>query len=188
MKASDIKALLPAVFQQTLHPESPLQTLLEVMEGQHAPSEGELDRLNENFDPERARVAMLGFLATWLDLDRFRPEVGTQAPRYPTESEVSGLRALIGQASTLSRWRGTAAGLIHCLELATGCHGFRIEQTRSETDGRPLPFQIRLVAPTEARSFAPLITRIISQEKPAHVACRLEWSENEPPRSHDEAD
>jgi hypothetical protein len=83
------------------------------------------------------------------------------------------LRELIAAAAHLSSWRGTAYGLVRFLEIATGAHGFRLEETVVGKNGSPVPFHVRAVAPESATEQRELIERIVKLEKPAYVTWEL---------------
>jgi len=51
MKRTEIKHLLPGIFQSTFAEGTPLAAILEVMEALHAPSEEQLRTLEANFSP-----------------------------------------------------------------------------------------------------------------------------------------
>ena len=45
-----------------------------------------------------------------------------------------------------------------------------------DTNGRPRPFHVRIVAPAAALPHRALVERIIESEKPAHVTYDLEFA------------
>lgn len=178
MRQSEIKRLLPDVFQRTLYPESPLAALLEVMEALHQPTEETLDQIEFWFSPYSAPDRFVEFLAGWLDLDRLFPSrTNTQSMPNPTAPPISSgfgrLRELIAAAVYLSQWRGTSTGLRCFLETATGVAGFELEERVLGTDGVTRPFHFRVWAPEATAQHRTLIERIIQQEKPAYVTYEL---------------
>jgi len=175
MKRNELEGLLPDTFRRTAQPGSVLAALLDVMEAQHAPSEEALATLDSFFDPYRAPDDFVPYLAQWVDLLRFLDETaaGPDAD-LPTFAGGSGrLRELIAAAAHLSRWRGTAHGLILFLETATGVAGFGIEEDVPGSDGRPQPFHLRVVAPAAAQAHENLIRQIVQMEKPAYTTFDL---------------
>src|SRR5438105_2847657 len=118
MRAPEIARLLPSVFRRTLAPAAgdPLGALLAVMEAMHAPVEGVLGELDAWFDPRRAPAEFVPLLARWVDLD------------VPVSTGLGRLRELVAARVELSRLRGTAAGLVRFLALATGLDGFRVDE------------------------------------------------------------
>lgn len=186
MKLSEIRQLLPDVFQQTLREGSPLLTLLEMMESLHEPSEAVLARLDAVFDPRRTSEEFVPYLAGWVDLERLFDTPHTvgrlqsMPPRIPISSGLGRLRELVASAAYLSHWRGTGKGLLLFLQTATGATGFRIEEQVPGTDGRPLPFHIRVGAPASTARHRALIERIIELEKPAYVTYELEFEQLQP--------
>ena len=181
MKRADIERLLPEIFQRTLPPDenvdSPLRAFLSVMETLHTPSEQVLAALDTYFDPYRTPDRFVPYLASWVDLDQLwldDPTGYTVATLPPFPAGLGRLRALIASAATLSRWRGTEAGLRLFLETATGVTGFEIEEDVADESGELIPFHIRVRAPAAAQPLLALIRRIVELEKPAYVTYELE--------------
>lgn len=181
MNAAGIARLLPSIFQRALEDsarlerdplDSPLHSALAVMERFHAPCEAVLGDLDRYFDPRRAPDALVHFLARWVDLDRLcsasEPGEGDERGGAPCPPELGRLRGLIALAPRLAQRRGTRAGLLQMLEVATGVRGFRVEDVRGD-DGRVVPFRVRVVIPAAAAPQAALVRRIVEQEKPAYV-------------------
>jgi phage tail-like protein len=173
MKRDEIERLLPAVFQRTLRDGNPLTVFLDAMERLHAPAETVLAELDSTLDPRRTADPFVPVLARWLDLDRvFDAPVGRGAAsvaRSPISPGLGRLRELVAAATDLSQRRGTASGLKDFLEIATGVDGFVIDEQVPGPDGRPLPFHIKVRAPSATAAHAALIERIIALEKPAYV-------------------
>jgi hypothetical protein len=183
MKQAEIKTLLPDVFQRTAYPGTPIAGLLLLMEVLHAPSEEVLSRLDAIFDPRRTFADNVPYLASWVDLDRlFRenPRRTLRAtPPFPAISTgVGRLRELTAAAAYLSKWRGTAKGLLSFLQIATGLTGFEVLEQVPGPNGQPIPFHIVVRAPVEAAVHRSLIERIIEIEKPAYVTCKLEFAQS----------
>ena len=180
MKRAEIERLLPEVFQRTLRPGSPTQTIVALMEALHRPDEDVLASLDSAFSPYQAPDRFVPFLARWVDLDRFFPPLSPgsaaeQSPRQPLPTGLGRLRELVLAATFLSQWRGTARGLCAFLETATGLQGYQIDEDIEAADGLPRPFHIRVRAPQEAHQQRILIERIIEQEKPAYVTHELQF-------------
>jgi phage tail-like protein len=181
MKQDEIARLLPGVFQVTVRPGNPLFALLEVMETMHAPPAAVLDRLDAVFDPRRTMDRFVPFLAEWVDLDRLfeRSSRGTASDsltRSPISTGLGRLRELIAAAAYLSQWRGTAKGLCRFLEIATGTHGFTVDESVRGPDGHSRPFHVRIHAPEATARHRDLIERVIESEKPAYVTYELEFT------------
>lgn len=168
MHRSDIEALLPTVFQDAVHPGSPLDALLEVATRLPEPIEELLASVDSLFDPRRAPDEMIAFLASWVDLDRFLVRRRSEQHSSELATGQGHLRELCAAAAELSRTRGTRQGLIRFLETATGRSGFHIEENR-DRDGALRPFHLLLTAPLGTEAYAELIHAIVAFEKPAYV-------------------
>jgi phage tail-like protein len=166
MQRQDIENLLPAVYQST--PGSPLDALLEVSVGLLQPVDELLDDIDHLFDPRRTPETMLPFLARWVDLDRFLVTRALEGERVALATGSGHLRELCAAAAELSRERGTRKGLLHFLEVATGCQGFRVEEN-TDRNGNERPFHLLVTAPQHAQEYEELIHAIVSYEKPAYV-------------------
>jgi phage tail-like protein len=179
MTRTEIERLLPVVFQRTATTGNPLTALLEVMEMLHAPSETALRNLDATLDPRRAPDAFVPFLARWVDLEPLFEQSGqeysVERQRQPITTGLGRLRELVATAAELSRWRGTAKGLLLFLETATGVSGFAIDEQVPGPDAQPRPHHIRVRAPAATAAHQILIERIIELEKPAHVTYELEF-------------
>lgn len=174
MKSSDIARLLPWVFQRTLSPGGPLDAMLASMEGLHAPADEALATLDRYFDPRRAPDGFVPFLARWLALDWIlvRPAEHYFAPGgtdEPIQTGVGRLRELVAAATFLAQRRGTAAGIVRFLELATGVSGFTVNE---HVPGRP--FFVVFTVPKAAQPYETMVRAIIEAEKPAHLEYDLE--------------
>ncbi len=180
MNYEEIEVLLPGIIQRTILPGGPLDTLLRIMETLHAPVENILENLDNWFNPYQTPEPFVPYLARWVDLERLltdTPEGYTHIlPAFP--GGTGRLRELIATAAFLSKWRGTARGLLHFLEIATGISGFTVEETLTDAQGHPRPFHIRVRAPAAARPHQTLLARIIEMEKPVYVTWELTFEED----------
>lgn len=164
MKREEIEQLLPGVFQATLAEGGPLAAVVDLMEALHAPPEARLGLLDACFDPWRAPDAFVPLLARWVNLD------------VPVTTGLGRLRELVAAAVELSRWRGTARGLVRFLETATGQTGFHIDERVPEGSGLARPFHIRVTAPAAVASHRAMLERIIERERPAYVTYELAFT------------
>jgi hypothetical protein len=188
MKQAEIQQLLPEIFQRAVHPGNPLFAVLSVMELLQAPSETILQNLETHFDPRRSPDRFVAYLASWVDLDRLlstapvpasaRPDPAAPAT-FPTG--LGRLRELVAAAPYLSRWRGTARGLMTFLEIATGLRGFVIAEQPPGPDGLPRPFHLGIQAPAMAPATRLLVVNIIELEKPAYVTYDLTFADEDKP-------
>lgn len=168
MQRSDIEALLPAVYQDAIHPGSPLDAVLEVAARLPQPIEELLASLDRLFDPRRAPDAMVAFLARWVDLEHFLVHSSGAGSGGSLPSGMGHLRELCAAAAELSQQRGTRQGLMRFLEIATGHTGFRIEEN-VERNGLERPFHLLVTAPLAAQAQRELIHAVVAFEKPAYV-------------------
>lgn len=197
MNKQEIAQLLPEIFRMTLSDakghstrDNPLDTLLSLMEQMHLPAETVLNDLHTYFDPSTAPPQFLPYLAGWVDLDNLwvdYPETINPDAPPPYPAGTGHLRELLLSAAYLSRWRGTAHGLLKFLSIATGLNHFRIHEHVTDSDGQPRPFHIEVIAPSAAAPYRELIQRIIHTEKPAHLTHTL-IIEDAPPVDDSETD
>ncbi|MDQ3896444.1 MAG: phage tail protein [Actinomycetota bacterium] len=175
MQRARIERLLPAVVQRTVFPGTPLAAVLSAMEALHARPEAALDDLPAAFDPYRAPDRFVPFLAQWVDLDRLVVFDAAGESTVPTGR--GHLRNLVAVAAELSRWRGTARGLVRMLEVATGLAGFVVEEQTTWPDGRPRPYHLRVRAPAEASPYRAFVEHLVRSEKPAYVTAEVVFEE-----------
>src|SRR5262245_21705352 len=128
MKRSEIEQLLPQIFQRTVMPGATLFDLLELMQNLHQDAEDLLVSLDNTSNPRRAPDDFVPYLAGWVDLDRLFERASTKAiaglPARALSTGLGRLRELTANAAGLSKWRGTASGLLRFLEIATGDQRF----------------------------------------------------------------
>jgi phage tail-like protein len=185
MKQDEIRKLLPGVFDRTVQPGNPLTALLAVMEVLQAPSEEVLAHLDTFFNPYMTPDGFVAYLAGWVDLEMFlseapddlavtapvAPSLAAAMPTFP--AGVGRLRELVASAAYLSKWRGTARGLLLFLETATGVQGFTVDEHVPGEDHLDIPYHIRVNAPAGTNPYEQMIRRIIQLEKPAYVTYEL---------------
>jgi phage tail-like protein len=176
MRRAELLERLPWVFQHAAETpdgtENPLSTLLGVMETIHEPDEQILASIDAYVDPRRAPDEFVPYLSWWVDMAWLfldPPDDPHAIPGPPFPGGVGRLRELIATAARESKWRGTSAGLVRLLELATGIQGFAVNEAVVDESGAAQPFRIQVQAPSAAEPFVELIRRIAEHEKPAHV-------------------
>jgi phage tail-like protein len=181
MKQNSIARLLPAIFQQTIQPGTPLAALLALMERLPAPDEAVLERLETFFNPYQTPANFVPFLASWVDMEWILLEDSQEFSSLipPLPSGIGRLRELVASATFLAQWRGTAQGLLSFLEIASGVQGFTIEECVPGPDGRPRAFHIAVHAPSATARYQTLLQRIIEAEKPAYVTYDLVFQAEE---------
>lgn len=172
MERARILRYLPENYQlAAVDPGGVLAAMLGVMEGMHAPVDRLLRSIDSYFDPFRAPEPFVLLQASWLGLDRYfdwsggSPGVGDA--RYPAGTDQ--LRLLIAEFPHLVRSRGTHRSLTRFLEVATGVHGFVIEDGAAAG----LAFHILVHVPAAATPLLDLVDRIIAGERPAHATWEI---------------
>lgn len=165
MARTTLLGCLPEVFTSACLPGSPLAALVAAADGMQQPISDVLDTLDAQVDPFRASEPMVAYLAGWVDLDWLTlPEPGSSA-RSSLPLGSAPLRDLIAASAELAALRGTAAGLVRFLELATRTSGFVVEDAGL--------FHVRVLVPEAARGQAATVARIVATIKPGHVTAEV---------------
>ncbi|MDH6236126.1 phage tail protein [Cryobacterium sp. CG_9.6] len=151
-------SILPEVFQVSAHRSAPLRALLAVTADMHAPVLAVLDTIDTVVHPYRAPDSLVGYLASWVDLDWLTG----QRPGGGSVIDPARERDLIANAASLSASRGTPAGLARFLHLATGCSGFAVTDL-------PGAFHVVITVPVSAADQRVLVERIVRAMKPVHI-------------------
>jgi phage tail-like protein len=167
---------LPAVYQE----EDPFAVRLgAAFDTELAPIISTLDNLSAYFDPRLAPEDYLGWLASWIALE------------LDETWDVARRRAAMLVAVDIMRRRGTAAGLVDELRLATGGEVEVIENGGSAWSldpgsamvGSPeLALVVRVQVADPAQFEVDRLDRIVRSAKPAHVPHRIEVIGAEPPK------
>lgn len=177
MNSQLIANLLPEVYRRVDQEGSPLRASLDAMAALLTPAEEVLEQLDKNFSIDECSDEQLSMLAHWTNLDRLfdGSQDASASPWLPRQLpiEPGHLRNLIGHAAQLSRRRGTEQGLLKFLSVATGLDGFSVTSVTRHGERDPIPFHIRVIAPSHALAQEELIDRIIRQEKPAFVTYEI---------------
>jgi phage tail-like protein len=181
VRSEQIARLLPDVFQAAhdahatggVDADRVLGALLGAMEELHAPVESVLDHLAEHVNPLLAPMAMVTYLTGWVDFDRM---IRQRSAAGPLGMAPDRLRRLVAAASEISRWRGTAKGMVAILEIATDTRGFTIEENVTGDRRVPRDDHLRIVGPTAAEPMSVLIEEIVRTEKPAHVTYEVAFA------------
>jgi phage tail-like protein len=159
-------SLLPEIFRVTAGSTGPLAALVAAGSDMHAPIRSVLDRMDELVDPFRCPDALVPFLAWWVDLGWLTLPDSDSTPKPSLRGGNSRLRDLIASSADLSARRGTTAGVIRFLQLATGVPGFTVENV-------PGAFHFRVHVPDAGADQLDMISRIVRQLKPAHVTAEI---------------
>lgn len=165
MARTSLLACLPEVFSSACTPGSPLDALVAAADGMQRPVTDVLDDLAAWFDPFRAPPAMVGHLASWVDLGWLTLPDPESASRSSLPLGSAPLRDLITESADLAAGRGTASGLVRFLELATRADGFVVEDAGG--------FHVRVLVPAEAKAQLATVERIVASIKPAHVTAEI---------------
>lgn len=165
MRTHDIAALLPAVVARTATPGSVLDTLLAVMEDQHAPVEHVLATFDRYVDPYRCPLDFVPFLAEWVGLAWLVED----APGGIPSTGDGPLRDVVARARDCAQLRGTSEGLVLLLELVTGLRPFDVAVVA--------PFHVLVTAPAAAQPHRELVARVVDHEKPAGVVADLRFGD-----------
>jgi phage tail-like protein len=144
---------LPVIFQDGDF----LGRFLLIFQSIWEPLEHREDHMDMYFDPKTCPAPFLQWLADWLGIN-----VGQIA-------EEGRLRALIGEAVELYRWRGTRYGLTRLIEVCTG-----LTPVIAEMNDNPAVLHIRVALPKESNVDRDTIERLVVDHKPAHTAYLLE--------------
>ncbi len=184
MHKEKIENLLPSVFQKEIRPNEPLNAFLEVMELLHEPAESILSDIEKYYNPYLAPDEFLPYLASWLDISRFffeftdkhnASELDKRFHIEPIPSGIACLRELIASAAYLSRWRGTAKGLVELLEISMAVKGIEINEQVIDDSGLPKPFYMEVLVPNKAECYTAFIQQLVELEKPVYVTYRLKF-------------
>lgn len=174
----DYLRYLPAIYEQ----DDFMGRFLMLFESFRAPIDAQIAQIWHYFDPSLTPDAFLPWLASWVDL--------TLDERWPLERR----RALLANAMSLFRQRGTRRGLARYLELYTGGQ-VEIVEHRAENftlgaasrlgprlalgaSNVPHTFTITVRLPGDDLGLSDeeahrLLARMIDAEKPAHAAYHL---------------
>lgn len=150
MTPEEVARLLPAVVQSGLRDGAPLSALVDLLAHSHTSVGEQIAEFPVALSPWRAPPEFVGMLERW---------VGLEPATAVSEAHA---RQLIGRAVGLWRMRGTDAGIVRLLELATGLTGFRVHPGGEA-------FTLVVLAPSEARDQDSRIRRIVALMKPAAV-------------------
>lgn len=181
MQRSEIQALLPNVFQQTLEREgkedgdsSVLSLLIDIMQFLHADIDKQLSTVEYFFNPCRTpKEEFVDYLGRWTDLDRLW-DSKSSANSFVNRELISRdcLQELIASAAYLSQWRGTKKGLCQFLNIATGSNNISIQENINN-QGEQQSFHFLVQIPDSQKQQLKLIKTIIEQEKPVYISYEI---------------
>lgn len=150
--------ILPEVFTVSATRSAPLRALIAVTADLQAPVLDVLDAVDTLVHPYRAPGQLVPYLASWVDLDWLTG----QTPGSGSGIGPARQRDLVANAADLSARRGTPAGLVRFLHLATGIAGFGVVDD-------PGAFHVVVNVPADAARHVDLVERIVRVVKPAHI-------------------
>ncbi len=183
MQRSEIQALLPGVFQQTLTAEdveesdrSVLSILIDIMHLLHTDIEEQASSVADYFNPCRTpQKDFVDFLGYWTDLDRLWSNKSSSNCYVNRELIAQDcLQELIASAAFLSQWRGTKKGLCHFLNIATGSNNISIQENINKK-GEPQAFHFLVLIAENQKQQLKLIKTIIEQEKPVYISYEIKF-------------
>jgi phage tail-like protein len=158
---------LPAIYQEDVFARGLTEGLDEVL----APVLGALDNFDAYLDPRLTPEDFLSWLGGWL------------AVQADDGWPLSRRRDFLASATHLYRTRGTARGLVSCLETLTGAR-VEIEETgataSSAQPDAPLPGSpaCEMVVRIESHDTTPValarLDALVAAAKPAHITHRIE--------------
>ncbi len=166
MARTSLFGCLPQVFQSGATEAGPLAALIDAGDAMLDPVAAILDDLEDVVDPFRSPEHVVGFLAWWVDLGWLTLPDAAGGARSSLAEGNPPLRDLMAASADLSARRGTPAGMIRFLELATRTTGFSVEEV-------PGAFHVRVHVPAGAVPQVDVVARIVDQTKPAHVTAEL---------------
>jgi phage tail-like protein len=158
--------ILPEVFRDAADASPPLVALSAVADDLHAPVLQVLSAFDELVDPYRTPERMVGYLASWVDLDWLTVPHPDGGSRPALRNGSAPLRDLITASADLSARRGTARAMADFLTIATGSSGFVIDEV-------PGAFHVRVLAPHTVADQRGVVERIVATLKPAHVTAEV---------------
>lgn len=164
MARTSLLAALPQVFTDAHVEGSALAALVAAADHMQQPVADVLDHLETAVDPFRSSEDVACYLASWVDLDWLTIAEADRS-RCTLPGGVPPLRDLIAAAAELSTRRGTAAGMVRFLELATRVSGFGVRDAGG--------FHLVVDVPPEAEPQRDAVARIVAVIKPAHVTAAL---------------
>jgi phage tail-like protein len=170
---SPLVATLPEVFQDAVGQSRPLAALVAVADDLLDPVSQILDVLDRVVDPFRAPERMVGYLASWVDLGWLTIPDSTTGSRSSLAEGNGPLRDLMAASADLAARRGTPAGLVRFLTIATRVEGFKVEDV-------PGQFHVRVHLPPAAAPQLDTVERIVRTLKPAHVSADLVVDQDKP--------
>ncbi len=166
MARTSLLDCLPQVFQTGATEGGPLRALIAAADDMLDPVAAVLDGLDAVIDPFRSPEPLAAMLAWWVDLGWLTLPDADEVVRSALPGASGPLRDLVAASADLSARRGTAAGMIRFLEIATRTSGFRVEVV-------PGQFHVRVHVPEAAVSQLDAVSRIVERMKPAHVTAEL---------------
>lgn len=181
MDRSEIRTLLPSVFQQTLANEdiedsdkTVLSLLIDIMQFLHADVDKQLTTVEDYFNPCRTpQEEFVDYLGHWTDLDRLW-NTKSSSDCFVNRELIAGdcLQELITSAAYLSQWRGTKKGLCQFLNIATGSNNISIQENINKK-GEQQSFHFLVQIPDNQKQQLKLIKTIIEQEKPVYISYEI---------------
>jgi phage tail-like protein len=145
---------LPIIF----HDNDFLSRFLQIFERIWEPLEHRQDFMAMYLTPRTCPASWLPWYASWFGID------------VPTHLPEARIRRLLAEAIEIYRWRGTARGLAHAIEVSLG-----IRPEITERPSEPNVFRVSVRLPKHAGADVMAILHgLISTHKPAHTGYVIE--------------
>jgi phage tail-like protein len=179
MKRTEIIQLLPEIFRQADNPGTALSAVIDTMESLHIPDETILNSLDSLFNPRLTVDRMVPFLAHWVELEWLLTEelkyqrIDRSSSLDLLTNGLGRLRELLANGAYLIKWRGTSEGLRTFIQIALGIKNIQIEENPEDSNGNPIPYHIKITVSIDAKSYLPVLHKIIEKEKPAYTTYEL---------------
>lgn len=168
MNKNEISNLLPWIIRKNSFENSPLDTILSIMESYYKPINDKYNDFRDFFDPLITSPQMVYYMACWFNLEWIFGK-GTYglitSKTAKGEIVLSRLRRLVSDVEHIIWWRGTQKGLIFILQRAIGID--EIEILNEE-------FHFKVIIKNQKDIDIDLIKRIVDHEKAAAMTWSLE--------------
>lgn len=168
MTKNEIQKLLPWIMRKNISENSPLDTILTIMENYYSPINSRYSDLRDFFNPLKTTPQMVYYMACWFNLEWVfgKGTYGLVTSNTKNGKVILGrLRRLVSDVEHLIWWRGTLQGLSFILYRATGLEDIQIKNDE---------FHFTVIIKKEDSIEIDLIKRIVDHEKSVAMTWSLE--------------